>query len=195
MLGVKATVHLTRCVQLPRQFTAGLEDLRVLLRAQFRPTLQQRIQIVPTIQSAGQQDCPDFSIDLSLAVERRFQRRNAQFLIADDVTEFMGKARFAERCAQSAGHVIALAFQVEALPLQVQPKHAAPAPPTGIGLIHRFELLGPERIERTETMSLKQRTVLSGQEISHSRPSKNLTTCRIRFLSAALSRVRLRYCR
>ncbi|MNG29026.1 hypothetical protein D3C84_1143840 [compost metagenome] len=78
---------------------------------------------------------------------------------------------------------------------QIQPKHAAPAAATGVGFVHRIELFGPECLERAEAMALKQRTVFSGQKISHSRPSKNLTTCRMRFLSAALSRVRLRYCR
>ncbi|MNI90137.1 hypothetical protein D3C73_1476280 [compost metagenome] len=78
---------------------------------------------------------------------------------------------------------------------QIQPKHAAPAAANGVGFVHRIELFGPKCLERAEAMALKQRTVFSGQKVSHSRPSKNLTTCRMRFLSAALSRVRLRYCR
>ena len=47
---------------------------------------------------------------------------------------------------------------------QLQPKHTAPATPTGVGFIHGFELFGPKCIEGTEAMTLKQRTVFSSQK-------------------------------
>ncbi len=78
---------------------------------------------------------------------------------------------------------------------QLQPKHTAPAITSGIGFIHRLELFGPERVEGAEAMTLKQRAVFSSQKNqSFASLEKNLTTCRIRFLSAVLSRVHWRYC-
>ena len=195
MLGIKTAVHLAPAVQTPRQLPAGLEDGRVLRFAQVRPALQQRIQVIPTIQRAGQQNRADFAIDFALTEEHRLQRRNAELLVTADVAKLAGKTRLAKGRMQGAHQVVALALEVETMTFQIQSKHAAPATADGVGLVHGIELLGPERIESAEAMALKQRTVFSGQEISHSRPSKNLTTCRIRFLSAALSRVRWRYCR
>ncbi|MNE04076.1 hypothetical protein D3C80_965990 [compost metagenome] len=188
-------MHLTGGVQGTRQQAAGAQDVLALADLQHRPLPEQAIQIVPVVEGTGHQDRPAFAVDCALAIVDRLQRGNPQLLIAADIAKLTGEGRLAERPVQGTGQVIALALEVVALTLQLQAKDAAPAAATGIGLIHRIELQCPELVETVQAMALKQCRLGTGEKVIHSRPSKNVTTCRIRRLSAAFRRSRPRYCR
>ena len=130
---------------------------------------------MPTVERPGQQHCTTLARHFSLAKKHRFQRRNTHLLIALNITKLAGKGRLAQRAVQRAGQVVALALEVKPPAFEVHAKHAAPATTTGVGLVHRFQLHGPQRIEVSQAIALKQCPVSFGDKISHSRPSKKRT--------------------
>ncbi|RMN45230.1 hypothetical protein ALQ59_05616 [Pseudomonas syringae pv. apii] len=190
MLGVEAAVHLPRTMQRTCKKTTGLKYPRTLLRGQRAPLLQQLIEIGPAIQRAGHQDCTALAIDLALAVKHRLQRRNTQLAVAADITKLTRKRRLAKRVMQRVRQVIALALEVETLAVQIKAKHTAPATSTGVGLIDCIEPDIPKRFKISQVVTHQQRLIGTGNKNAHSRPSKKLTMCRIRFLSAAFKRAR-----
>ena len=96
-------------------------------------------------------------------------------LIALNITEFAGKTRLAQRTVQRARKVIALTLEVIALTFKIHAKHATPATTTGIGLVHRFQLHGPQGIKVSQAIALKQCPVGVCHKVCHSRPSKKRT--------------------
>ncbi|MNH09364.1 hypothetical protein D3C79_688160 [compost metagenome] len=195
MLGVKAAMHLIGSVQGTRKLPAGAQDALALANLQLRPLRQQAVEVAPVIQGTGHEDRPTLAFDLALAVIHRLQSGNPELLVAADIAKLASEGRLAERPVQGTGQVIALALEVVAFAFKLQAIDAAPAATTGIGLIHRIELQGPELVETVEAMALKQCHIGTGKKVSHSRPSKNVTTWRMRRLSDSFRRSRPRYCR
>ncbi|MCY1441825.1 hypothetical protein D9M71_581620 [compost metagenome] len=195
MLRVETTMHLPAIVKYLCQRTARPKNCLAAPALQRRPVCQQRIEVGPAVQGAGHQDRAAFAIDPSLTKIDSLQGRDLQLLIAADVAELTGERWLAKRAAQGPPQVIALPLEVKPFALQLQPVDAAPATPAGIGLVNGVELHLPKLFEGIQAMALKQRLVGLCNEIPHSRPSKKLRMWRMRRLSDALSRARLRYCR
>lgn len=195
MLGIEATMHLSGRVQLARQPANRPENRPAPLFGQVVPGRQPGVQVLPTVQGTGQEDRLALSADRLLGEERRLQGGNAQRPVALDVAELAGEGRLAQRMAQAAGQVVALALQVVGGVAQVEAVDAAPATPFGIRFVHGVQLQGPQGVEAVQTVALEQVVVLRGDENAHSRPSKKATTWRIRFLSDSFRCRRRRYCR
>ena len=186
MLGVETAMHLADAVQPARQFAARPQNSAVLGIAERRPLLKQRIQVVPAVKGTGQQHRAVLAGHFAFAIERRLQGRDTQRAVTADIAKLAGETRLAQWAMKAAGQVVALTLEVIPLPLQLQAKHAAPAAATGVRFVHCVELFGPQGVERGQTVALQQNPVFSRHKITHSRPSKNFTTWRIRCLSDAL---------
>lgn len=147
MLGIEATMHLSGRVQLARQPANRPENRPAPLFGQVVPGRQPGVQVLPTVQGTGQEDRLALSADRLLGEERRLQGGNAQRPVALDVAELAGEGRLAQRMAQAAGQVVALALQVVGGVAQVETVDAAPATPFGIRFVHGIQLQGPQGVE------------------------------------------------
>ena len=77
MLGIEATMHLSGRVQLARQPANRPENRPTPLFGQVVPGRQPGVQVLPTVQGAGQEDRLALSADRLLGEERRLQGGNA----------------------------------------------------------------------------------------------------------------------
>ena len=140
---------------------------------QLRPVRQVAVQIPPTIQGSGQQDGAALAANASLGIERRTHRRNTQALIAAGIAKLPRQGRFTQRTMQATGQVIALALEVVAGAIEVEPVHRAPTTArSGVGLVHGKQLQCPQCLETVQAVTLEQRFILALDEVLHSRPSK-----------------------
>lgn len=100
VLGIEAAMHLAGLMQRVRQRTDRTDDGLASRFIQLGPSFQPSVQIHPTIQCAGQENCTPFAINLALPEEAGLKRRHAKLRITTDIAKLPGKGRLTERCAR-----------------------------------------------------------------------------------------------
>ena len=91
VLGIEAAMHLAGLMQRVRQRTDRTDDGLASRFVQLGPSFQPSVQIHPTIQCAGQENCTPFAINLALPEEAGLKRRHAKLRITTDIAKLLAK--------------------------------------------------------------------------------------------------------
>ena len=178
----RSNMHLSGRVQLARQPANRPENRPAPLFGQVVPGRQPGVQVLPTVQGTVRRIAWRFPPTACWAKNAACRVGNAQRPVALDVAELAGEGRLAQRMAQAAGQVVALALQVVGGVAQVEAVDAA-SHRARYSVRPRRPAARPTGVEAVQTVALAQVVVLRGDEKHLIRaPRRKPPTWRIRFV-------------